>query len=133
VVVPSKNSTRTPIQQVGIPRTDTFSASRAAEQPSSDSNAVEIGEPRATAIGNPTRKPETTRAGGSLAAVGEIQDQAGEKSGSPDQQERSTAKLVVPVTNAVAAASSPQEIMIRAIHSRAPTFSMMMLLGLEDK
>ena len=40
-----------------------------------------------------------------------------------------TAKLCTPVAKAVAAASRPQVIMIRAIHSRAPTFSMMMLLG----
>ena len=39
------------------------------------------------------------------------------------------AKLVVPPMKAVMPERMPQVIMIRAIHSRAPTFSMMMLLG----
>ena len=38
-------------------------------------------------------------------------------------------KLFGPMANAVAPEISPQLIMMRAIHSRAPTFSMTMLLG----
>jgi len=38
-------------------------------------------------------------------------------------------KLVGPVTVAVIMARMPQEIMMRAIHKRAPTFSMIKLLG----
>ena len=44
-------------------------------------------------------------------------------------RKRTTPKLVAPVTKAVAPAKMPQVIMMRAIHSRAPTFSRMMLLG----
>ena len=39
------------------------------------------------------------------------------------------AKLVEPVTVAVRPARMPQVIMMRAIHSLAPTFSMITLLG----
>jgi len=45
------------------------------------------------------------------------------------RSEISAAKLVDPVTRAVAPAKRPQVIMIRAIQSRAPTFSMIRLLG----
>jgi hypothetical protein len=38
-------------------------------------------------------------------------------------------KLVDPVTVAVIPAGMPQVIMMRAIHNRAPTFSMTRLLG----
>ena len=43
------------------------------------------------------------------------------------------AKLVVPVTNAVAVAKMPQVTMMRAIQMRAPTFSMMTLLGTSNR
>ena len=42
-------------------------------------------------------------------------------------------KLVVPVTKAVAPAKMPQVIMMRAIHIRAPTFSMITLLGTSNR
>jgi len=44
-------------------------------------------------------------------------------------RKRTMPKLVGPVTVAVMPASIPQVIMMRAIHSRAPTFSMIRLLG----
>ena len=44
-------------------------------------------------------------------------------------RKRTAAKLVDPVTKAVAPAKRPQVIMMRAIQSRAPTFSMTKLLG----
>ena len=44
-------------------------------------------------------------------------------------KKRTIAKLVEPVTMAVTPASMPHVIMMRAIHSRAPTFSMTTLLG----
>src|SRR4029077_15407092 len=44
-------------------------------------------------------------------------------------KKRTPAKLVAPVTKAVAQENRPQVIMMRAIHIRAPTFSRMMLLG----
>ena len=44
-------------------------------------------------------------------------------------RKRTTEKLVEPVTSAVRPAKMPQVIMMRAIHSRAPTFSMITLLG----
>ena len=44
-------------------------------------------------------------------------------------RKRSTYRLVGVDTNAVPADSSPHVIMMRAIHSRAPTRSMTMLLG----
>ena len=44
-----------------------------------------------------------------------------------------TAKLVTPEAKAVAAAMIPQEIMMRAIQIRAPTFSRMMLLGTSNR
>ena len=44
-------------------------------------------------------------------------------------RKRTMEKLVVPVTNAVAPAKMPQVIMMRAIQIRAPTFSMITLLG----
>ena len=43
------------------------------------------------------------------------------------------AKLVVPVTKAVAVAKMPQVIMIRAIQMRAPTFSMITLDGTSNR
>ena len=48
-------------------------------------------------------------------------------------RKRTMAKLVVPVTKAVAPAKMPQVIMMRAIHSRAPTFSMITLLGTSNR
>jgi len=42
---------------------------------------------------------------------------------------RTAEKLVGPVTSAVQAERIPQVIMMRAIHSRAPTFSRITLLG----
>jgi hypothetical protein len=42
---------------------------------------------------------------------------------------RTMAKLVEPVTTAVRPARIPQLIMIRAIHTLAPTFCMITLLG----
>jgi hypothetical protein len=42
-------------------------------------------------------------------------------------------KLVALVTKAVAPAKMPQVIMMRAIHSRAPTFSRMTLLGTSNR
>ena len=48
-------------------------------------------------------------------------------------RKRTTPKLVVPVTKAVAAAKMPQVIMMRAIQMRAPTFSRMTLLGTSNR
>ena len=48
-------------------------------------------------------------------------------------RKRKTPKLVAPVTNAVAAAKIPQVIMMRAIQMRAPTFSMITLLGTSNR
>ena len=45
------------------------------------------------------------------------------------RKNRTTPKLVGPTTRAVMPARMPQEIMMRAIHIRAPTFSMTRLLG----
>ena len=39
----------------------------------------------------------------------------------------------VPVTSAMAAETTPQEIMMRAIHFRAPTRSSAMLLGTSNR
>jgi len=48
-------------------------------------------------------------------------------------RKRTVRKLHGPVHSAVAPESSPQVTMMRAIHSRAPTFSMMMLLGTSNR
>jgi len=53
----------------------------------------------------------------------------GKNPASATPRNRMAAKLVDPVTKAVAPAKRPQAIMMRAIHSRAPTFSMIRLLG----
>ena len=62
--------------------------------------------------------------------IGEIQYDPREEPGLGHTQESTAAKLVDPVTKAVAPAKRPQAIMMRAIHSRAPTFSMIRLLGI---
>ncbi len=49
------------------------------------------------------------------------------------RKKRTTAKLVEPVTKAVAPAMTPQLIMMRAIQIRAPTFSRMTLLGTSNR
>jgi hypothetical protein len=49
------------------------------------------------------------------------------------RKKRTAAKLVAPVTKAVAPENRPQVIMMRAIHIRAPTFSRMMLLGTSNR
>ena len=45
------------------------------------------------------------------------------------RKKRTTQSCVEPLTSAVTPAKIPHVIMMRAIHSRAPTFSMMTLLG----
>jgi hypothetical protein len=48
-------------------------------------------------------------------------------------KKRTVAKLVEPVTNAVAPENSPHVIMMRAIQMRAPTFSSTRLLGTSNR
>ena len=49
------------------------------------------------------------------------------------RKKRMVAKLIAPVTKAVAQENKPQVIMMRAIHTRAPIFSRTMLLGISNR
>jgi hypothetical protein len=49
------------------------------------------------------------------------------------RKKRIVAKLVEPVTKAVAPENNPQVIMMRAIQMRAPTFSSTRLLGISNR